>query len=144
MKNLLILWILFLISCGGGVETAVSTPANAENITCTVAYRSSVEVGIEQEETLTFVDSDDEQAITFADMVFHAAYSAGEQDNERNLRVWVTEDGADTAVSQSTLYQFEPNSGPKDQFVGGHGFTGLNYSYHSQSSAEMQFWCSAT
>ena len=138
------LWIFFglvlvLAACGGGVGTAVPL---AESISCTAAYRSSVEVGIEREETLTFTDADGEQLVAFTDMTFHAAYDAGGADNERNLRVRVT-DAAETAVYHSTLFQFEPDSGPQNQFVGGHGFTGLNYSYAPGSTAELQYWCEA-
>ncbi len=49
--------------------------------------------------------------------------------------------GMETAVSQSTLYQLPPDSGPQNQFGGGHGFTGLNYSYAPDSTAELQYWC---
>lgn len=100
-------------------------------------------MGIEQEETLTFADVDDEQSAAFGAMTFHAAYRTGAVDNERSLRVWVT-DAAETAVSHSTLYQLEPDSGPQNQFVGGHGFTGLNYSYAPGSTAELQYWCEAS
>ena len=137
MRKFWILLGLLLVACGAGDEAAT---LRAENLSCTAAYRSSVSQPIEREESITFNDSDAEQMIAFADMVFHAAYSAGEADNERNLRVWVT-DVADTAVIQSTLYQLPIDSGPQNQFVGGHGFTGLNYSYHPQSQAELQFWC---
>ncbi|MCB8975936.1 MAG: hypothetical protein H6657_00725 [Ardenticatenaceae bacterium] len=148
MRKLMVFWglILILAACGGEAETAPSAssgqaiPPKAEQIICTAAYRSSVEVGIEREETLTFSDVDDEQSIAFADMTFHAAYRTGAADNERNLRVWVT-DAADTAVYHTTLFQLVPNSGPQDQFVGGHGFTGLNYSYAPDSTAELQYWC---
>jgi hypothetical protein len=150
MRKVLIIVGLLLVACGGsgGADTAVTSP-KAETITCTAAYRSSVEVGIEREETLTFTGSDAEQSVAFADITFHAAYSTGELDNERSLRLWVTRAGEDmvggdeTAVSHSTLYQFPPDSGPQNQFMGGHGFTGLNYSYHPGSGAEMQFWCEA-
>ena len=140
MRKLWIFWglVLVLAACGGGTETTV--PAKADQIVCTAAYRSSVEVGIEREETLTFTDADDEQSIAFADMTFHAAYRTGAADNERNLRVWVT-DVAETAVYHSTLFQPETDSGPQNQFVGGHGFTGLNYSYTPGSNAELQYFC---
>ena len=36
------------------------------------------------------------------------------------------------------LYQF--SSPPKNQFAGGHGFTGLHYVHHPESGAELQFW----
>ncbi len=140
MRKFWILWglVLVLAACGNREETAV--PPKAEQIVCTAAYRSSVEVGIEREETLTFTDADDEQSIAFADMTFHVAYRTGAADNERSLRVWVTDVGK-TAVYHSTLLQLEPTSGPQNQFVGGHGFTGLNYSYAPDSTAELQYWC---
>ncbi|MCB9007309.1 MAG: hypothetical protein H6656_08125 [Ardenticatenaceae bacterium] len=141
MRKFWIFWgmVLILAACGGGGETAV--PAKAQQISCTAAYRSSVQVGIEREETLTFTDADAEQSVAFADLIFHAAYHTGAADNERNLRVWVTDSNDD--LLHATLYQLETSSGPQNQFVGGHGFTGLTYSYHPTSGAEMQFWCEA-
>jgi hypothetical protein len=137
----------FLVGCGGQVaETAPSAGSGqtgkAAQITCTAAYRSSPEVGIEQEETFKFTDMDDELWGTFGELMFHAAYDAGGADNERNLRVWVT-DAAETAVYHSTLYQLPLDGGPQNQFVGGHGFTGLSYSYAPDSTAELQYWCAA-
>ena len=135
MSKMIVLLIILLSACGGAGATA----PKAERISCTVAYRATVEQGIEQEETISFNEKDSEQSIAFADMVFHAVYSAGGADNERNLRIWVT-DATDT-VTQSALYQLPVNSGPQNQFIGGHGFTGLNYSYAPDSPAELQFWC---
>lgn len=137
----------FLAGCGGqAAETAPSAgsgqAAIAQQITCNTAYRSSPEVSIEQEDTFTFTNVDDELWATFGEMMFHAAYDAGGADNERNLRVWVT-DAGETVVYHSTLYQFEPDSGPTNQFIGGHGFTGLNYSYAPGTDAELQYWCEA-
>ena len=146
MRKLLLFLIALLTACTGAEASA----PKAETISCTAAYRASVEQGIEGEETILFSDTDAEQSIPFADMVFHAAYSAGEADNERNLRVWVTGlaetpalSDAEVAVYHSTLYQLPINSGPQNQFVGGHGFTGLTYSYEPDSGAELQFWCEA-
>ena len=139
-------FLIVLLSACGGAETAVP---KAETISCTAAYRASVAQGIEREETILFSDTDSEQSISVSDLVFHAAYSAGEADNERNMRVWVTGGGETpapsdaAAVYHSTLYQLPLNSGPQNQFVGGHGFTGLTYSYQPESGAELQFWCEA-
>ena len=144
MRQYFIFLIVLLAACGSA-ETAVS---KAETISCTAAYRASVEQGIEREESILFGNTDSEQSIAFTDMVFHAAYRAGEADNERNIRVWVTGvgeepalSGAEAAVYHATLYQLPLNSGPQNQFVGGHGFTGLTYSYQPDSGAELQFWC---
>lgn len=138
MGKLLILLIVLLSACG---SVDVTVP-KAETISCTAAYRASVEQGIEREETISFSNADSEQSFAFAEMTFHAAYSAGEADNERNLRVWVTD--SDDALLNTTLYQFDIDSGPQNQFVGGHGFTGLNYSYAPNSTAELQFWCESS
>jgi hypothetical protein len=39
------------------------------------------------------------------------------------------------------LYQFIPEAELRDQFAGGHGFTGLTYVHHPTSSAELQYFC---
>lgn len=144
MNRYFIFLIVLLAACGG-TETALP---KAETISCTAAYRASVEQSIEREESILFGKTDLEQSVVFTDMVFHAAYHAGEVDNERNIRVWVTDVGeepalseAEVAVYHATLYQLPLNSGPQNQFVGGHGFTGLTYSYQPDSGAELQFWC---
>ena len=108
MKKLAPLLIFLLSACG----SAPATAPKAETISCTAAYRASVTEGIEREETITFADVDSEQSIPFTTLVFHAAYRAGEMDNERNLRIWVT-DAGQTAVYHTTLYQLPIDSGHK-------------------------------
>ena len=127
------------MACNGG---GTSRTARARATDFTAAYRSSVNGPIEREETITFTDVDAEQSLVFTDLIFHAAYATGNMDNERSLRTWVT--AVDEAVIyNSQLYQLPLDSGPSNQFVGEHGFTGLNYSYHPDGSAELQFWCEA-
>lgn len=136
MRKFLLLILPILAACSGAPAAA----PKADRIVCTAAYRSSVQQPIEREETLSFSDQDKEAQIAFTDLVFHAAYRAGEADHERNLRVWVT-DVAASQVYLTQLYQLPVASGPVNQFVGGHGFTGLVYSYAPDSPAELQFWC---
>ena len=143
MRKLFLMLGLFLTACSGSNLNANPETPRATAIVCHTAYRSSVDQPIEREEALTFEDSDLSQSIEFPEMVFHAEYNTGEFDNERTLRVWVTDvDG--TQVYQSHLYQLNPASGPVNQFLGGHGFTGLNYEYYAESPAEIQFWCETT
>jgi hypothetical protein len=40
------------------------------------------------------------------------------------------------------LYQLDRSKGLVNQFIGGHGFTGLNYVFHPNGESEMQFFCS--
>lgn len=137
----LLFWIglgLLLAACAGGETVG----RRAEVISCHMAYRSGVGVPIEREESIAFSDADGREMVAFEDLVFHGQYSSGEMNRERALRLWVTEAG-ETAELQSQLYQLEGDSGPVNQFVGGHGFTGLNYVVHPETGAELQFWCVA-
>ena len=139
VRLLVLLFVLMLVACTG-VDAAPAAKADA--IVCTAAYRSSVSDPLEREETLSFDDTDAEQSLTFTDLVFHAAYTTGERDNERALRTSVTATD-ETLIYNLQLYQLPLDNGPENQFVGGHGFTGLNYTYHPTSLAELQFWCEA-
>jgi hypothetical protein len=130
--------LLILASCSA-LDSAVPQSAT---ITCHTAYRSSVSVPIEREQTLTFGVGDDADSVAFTDLTFLAQYSSGEMNRERALRLWVTATG-ETAEITSQLYQLPLDSGPQNQFIGGHGFTGLNYVYHPRTGAELQFWCTA-
>lgn len=134
----ILIFVLMLVACGG----AAAPTTRADAIVCTAAYRSSISVPIEREETLSFGDADAEQSLAFADLVFHAAYATGKSDNERTLRTWVTTTD-ETVIYNVQLYQLPLDSGPDNQFIGGHGFTGLSYTYHPTSAAELQFWCEA-
>ena len=136
-----LLWIglgLLLVACVGGEAAA----PKGEGIVCNTAYRSSVGVPIEREESVRFGDEDGQETVTFADLAFHAQYGSGQMNRERALRLWVSEPG-ETAELISQLYQLPLDSGPLNQFVGGHGFSGLNYVHHPESGAELQFWCTA-
>jgi hypothetical protein len=142
MRKLFVLFGLLLASCISRADSSGSQATRADMIICHAAYRSDVSQPIEREDSVTFTDSDAEHSLAFTDLVFYAAYRAGEVDNERALQVQIT-DSNRSFVYQSHLYQFAPDSGPYNQFVGGHGFTGLNYGYHPKTSAEIQFWCEA-
>lgn len=142
MRTFVFLSSLLLAACSTGSVATIAPAARAEAITCTAAYRADVSQPIAGEESVVFTDNDAAHSIAFADLTFHAAYRAGETDNERTLRIRVS-DAADAITYQSLLYQLDPESGPLNQFWGGHGFTGLGYGYHPVSQAEIQFWCQA-
>lgn len=123
---------------------AVPDSGRAPGLVCHYAYRPSVAVPISDEGSITIPDSDSAELTgpENSDLVFHAQYWSGAADGERALRLWVTAAGlADPLTSQ--LYQLPQDSGPIDQFAGGHGFTGLTYVSHPASGAELQFWCAA-
>lgn len=126
-----------------GQQAPTVEPALLQAIECHSAYRTSVTVPVEREETVMLTSTADEQNITFADLVFHARYWPDEPGGEGpSLRLSVTAAGsADELVA--TLYQLPAPTPPRNQFSGGHGFTGLSYVYHPASHAELQYWCLA-
>ena len=133
------LLVVTLVACG-----AAPVAERAGGFVCYDAYRPSVTVPISSEGSVSFPDFDAAEFLgpEGNDLVFHAQYWNGADDGERALRLWVTAAGL-TEPLTSHLYQLPQDSGPMDQFVGGHGFTGLIYVYHPTSGAELQFWCEA-
>lgn len=128
--------VMLISACSGGDN------GRAEAIVCSTAYRVSVSEALTEPDHIRFEDEDSTQSIPYIYLELHAEYRAGRVDEERSLRLWVTPTGEDN-VLVSQLYQLPEDSGPANQFVGGHGFTGLNYSYDPVSGAELQYWCEA-
>lgn len=112
-------------------------PGKAE-ITCEVYYRSAAGSPLEPAPALVFDGVNDEQSALFDTLLFTGRYSvdAGEG---RAFSVAVS-DPTNSAEITRTLYQLSPD-GLRDQFVGGHGFTGLVYVFDPLSEAEMQYYC---
>ena len=134
-----LMWTLVLAACTTSASPSPETAAHT--IDCLVAYRPSVSVGFEREETVSLSAATPAQTLSFTDLVFHAQYWPGNQPpNEHGLRLWVTPaDREKELVSQ--LYQFSLIDSVRNQFLGNHGFTGLSYVYHPESRAELQYTC---
>src|SRR5688572_11162626 len=108
-----ILALLVLAGCGGSQvqsNEAQTTPVPL-SIDCHLAYRSSVTVGIEREETVSFSARDDSQTVAFPQLQFQAQYWAGaEQWAERALKVSIlpAEGGNELAAQLYQLSKTEP------------------------------------
>src|SRR5262245_3335626 len=88
------------------------------SIDCHLAYRSSVTVGIEREETLSFSTGDDTQTVTFPQLKFQAKFWAGASPpGERALRVSVSPSAGDAELV-AQLYQLSQTEALQNQFVG--------------------------
>ena len=135
------------ISCtatdGDGTTDNAQSNNSESEIVCYTAYRSSVTQPIENEDSMTIPNSSVQKSQTYADLAFHAQFWDGEFDGERALRLAVTKQGEPTTELTAQLYQLDKSTPVQNQFVGGHGFTGLNYVYHPESGAELQYWCVA-
>ena len=135
--------IFVLLACGEENEQPAAGTATALAIECHAAYRSSVTTAIEREETFMLSSAEPDAKIAFADLELSAVYFSGERSGEsRSLRVAVTPAGSSSELA-AQLYQLSKAVPPQNEFIGGHGFTGLAYAYHPVSLAELQYWCVA-
>ncbi len=111
-------------ACGEGFGASAS---GSSDIGCKVSYRSSVSVDIEEQETITPTE-DPEEVIGFKDLGFRALYLDDGAEG-RALKVSIIDTNGQAEIA-AQLYQLGRDGGPKNQFSGGHGFTGLGYVYH--------------
>ncbi|UCG24814.1 MAG: hypothetical protein JSW55_02105 [Chloroflexota bacterium] len=133
-----------LAACGSPAEEAGGDQAGTipDNITCEVFYRPAPGAAF-QESIVTLPTAGDQGSTTgsaeFDDMRFEATFlsDAGEG---QSLSIAVTYPNTDAEITRG-LYQFDPQAGLRDQFVGGHGFTGLAYVLHPSASSEIQYFC---
>jgi hypothetical protein len=135
-------YLALIVALIGLAAACSDEEARAGAIVCSTAYRISQTEPLTEVDHLRFGDEDSTQSMPYIYLELHGQYSTGAQDGERALRLWVTPTGEqDVIVSQ--LFQLSDDSGPDNQFVGDHGFTGLSYAYDPVSGAELQYWCEA-
>ena len=125
-----------------GLAGCSDEDGRATSISCSTAYRVSQTEPLTEVDHLRFDDEDSSQSMPYIYLELHGQYTAEAADNERALRLWVTPTGEEDVIV-SHLFQLPDDSGPENQFEGGHGFTGLNYAYDPVSGAELQYWCEA-
>ena len=138
----LLVTLVSLAACGspaeeGGDDQAGTIP---DNVSCEVFYRPAASAAFD-ESTLTLSTAGAQESLTFEDMGFEATFlsDAGEG---KSLAIAVTDLAAGAELSRG-LYQLDSQKGLANQFVGGHGFTGLAYVYHPSSGSEVQYFCTA-
>jgi len=143
-RNLTLLALTFmLLSITACSATGISDNTqdfDFKTIHCEVFYRSKAGLPLEPAPVTPLEEHNDQLVIEFEDMVFEARYQVDKFEG-RALTISVSELGSGTEINR-VLYQFDDQNPPENQFIGGHGFTGLNYLYHPNSSAEMQYFCS--
>ena len=131
----LILLISFLtVGC-----SRAGTSSETSTIVCEVFYRPTAGQGIKAAPQMTFTGGNAQQSQEFENMAFEARFQ-DDQFEGRALYIVVTDLETGAELTRQ-LYQFDAENPVENQFIGGHGFTGLNYVFHPHSSAEMQFFC---
>lgn len=112
---------------------STGTPA----LTVKAYYRPSVTTGITDEKEMTLDSDSQEEVARFKDLELTALYyDSAYEGRSLVIRVGRRDTGA-TIVQH--LYQMDRQKQPANQFQGQHGFSGLVYTYHPESGAEMQF-----
>ena len=141
LAGLLIGVTVLLVGCSPSPEEAGGQSVVPVSIDCRVFYRPSVTETLSGESAVTLTTSGDHEIIEFDDMEFSAQYW-DDQFEGRSLVISVASpDTGDEVVRQ--LYQMDRGKSLINQFIGGHGFTGLIYVYHPSSTAELQCFCEA-
>ena len=138
MINLII--ILAFAGCSTSNITAEGPSPGSRMIVCEVFYRSTPSQSLQSAPLISFTEGSDSETLTFETMVFEAHFQDDEYEG-RALSIAVTDLDTGSNVTRQ-LYQFDQQNPIENQFVGGHGFTGLNYVFQPDTSAEMQFFCS--
>lgn len=132
--------VVLVVGCGATPETAGEQPAAPLSIECQVFYRPSVAQSPGEGTTITLTGQGDRGVVEYDDMVLSARFS-DDQFEGPSLSISVAARPDDQITSQ--LYQIDRAKGLSNQFVGGHGFTGLIYVYHPTSPSEIQYFCQA-
>ena len=120
--------------------TSAGFSSKGSTIICEVFYRSTAGQSLEAAPLMTFSGGNVQQTHEFEDMAFEARFQDDEFEG-RALSIAVTDLKTGSELTRQ-LYQFDAENPVANQFIGGHGFTGLNYVFHPDSSAEMQYFCS--
>ena len=157
--KLLAIIFAFLAACGSsGSVTPTTQPSDGsdkklESITCTFSFVARAG-GPGREETLA-VDAgqdsqEDRDSVRFGQMRARISYFDDGFESPA-FNVVVRSPGHKEDIT-ARLYQLErmsdepsaPAKRPDNEFVGGHGFTGLGYVFDPDSKAELQYWCEAS
>src|SRR5262245_29777991 len=142
--------LALLVGCAGGGATVTDDPTRTSSaelddgsgaltgsVRCTYAYRQSNEQpGLQLEERVLDVAVDESASETLGQLTFSVGFHDSEQEVDTiNLSA---ADGASSVLS--ILYQLAAGL-PQNQFVGGHGFTGLLYFTHPTAGGDYQAFC---
>jgi hypothetical protein len=132
---------------GGKPAEPNGVPADAGSIRCTFAYRESNELmagqsgnepGFQFEQRVTSVQPNEAASQTLGLVTLTLRYDVDDVETDSfslNAR-------ADDKSLLSILYQLGAGL-PKNQFAGGHGFTGLLYLTHPSAGGDYQAYCEA-
>jgi hypothetical protein len=138
--GLLIAIAVLGLGCGPSREVPGGQPETPMSIDCHVFYRNSPGESL-RESNVMLNESQTQEVVQLDDLVFSAQFLI-DQGEGRSLSISVTDPSTGDEIVRQ-LYQIDPEKGLSNQFIGGHGFTGLVYVYRPDTPAEMQYFCEA-
>jgi hypothetical protein len=111
-----------------------------DQIVCEVNYRKGGEQSFEPAPLIQFAGGTEMQSHAFDELLFEAWFQDDEFEGRALSVVVVNLENDQELIRQ--LYQFDAQNPVENQFVGGHGFTGLNYVFKPKATDEIQYFCS--
>ena len=132
---------VLLVGCSPSPETSGRQPVVPVSIECHVFYRASTTERL-SELTVRLTMDGDVELIEFDDLGFNASYIDDEFE-ARALVISITNLNSGDEIARQ-LNQMDRGESLINQFIGGHGFTGLMYVYHPNSPGELQYFCEST
>lgn len=133
--------VALMIGCSPSPVVTRGQAVAPTNIECQAFYRSSLGEAPSDGTTIRLTTNNAHEVVEFEKLALTAQY-LDDQFEGRALVLSVTAtDTGDQVMRQ--LYQIDGEKGLTNQFLGGHGFTGLGYVYHPTSPAELQYFCEA-
>lgn len=138
-------FFLLLLSVALASTACASGAARAapSSLTCHTQYRPDAESLAGSRETSLTVERVDgitprPARIDFETLTLEVTFH-GDAPEGRNVTIAVSTTAGDPLVRN--LYQYTDGTELTTAFAGGHGFTGLEYVFHEESS--LQVWCEA-
>ena len=130
--------VMLLTGCGENGAAGADTPSEF-SITCRAFARPDVETSTMQARTVKLGPQGGDRSVTLGDFRLRARFVSDEFEGKA-LDVYVYPKGERDPITQGK-YQFDDLDPPANQFIGGHGFTGLIYAMHPETDAELQYFC---
>ena len=141
LMELAIAVTVLLVGCSPSPETSGRQPVVPVRIECHVFYRASTTERL-SESTVRLTMDGDVELIEFDDLGFNASY-VDDEFEARALLISITNLNSGDEIARQ-LNQMDRGESLINQFIGGHGFTGLMYVYHPSSHGELQYFCEST
>jgi hypothetical protein len=137
---------LLVFAAGCGESALAAEPSGPAAVGCKLFWRASNTVGpsdsptdpkFQFQERAIRVGRGEQASASLADIALDVHYLSDAFEGS-SVSVRAAFDGK---ALVSWLFQLSTSSPPKNQFVGGHGFTGLVYLTHPTKEGDYQFMC---